>query len=308
VEQVRLGILDLSLPAPPQACAEWIDAYRRWATYGTWERDEDTPDYDGEDELEPPVPAGLGVLTAPQRALLADFLRLDADLLTIAAQASPPQAAGRGVSAGIGRSSGAVQPGRAPRADGPGSASGCGHAANPTCQPTPNAVPSARKASGASSTPGQMATAANRDTPIGTRPTAGGSIGSSTPGGSTMSSGQDHERYHPGDEDGPPAGPFQSHDAEPIAKETGAHILGSVIRDGKDRLTIGYLKHPSQDASLNMVAIRMYGEDGEPTDAIDLGVGEVLRLIDWLHAAGKLCWAPSPQDAPPDPATDQDEP
>jgi hypothetical protein len=47
--------------------------------------------YGEEGELEPPVPAGLGALTAPQRAL-ADFLRLDADLLTIAAQASPPLA------------------------------------------------------------------------------------------------------------------------------------------------------------------------------------------------------------------------
>jgi hypothetical protein len=43
---------------------------------------------DDEDELEPPVPAGLGSLTAPQRAL-ADFLRLDSDLLQVAAQASP---------------------------------------------------------------------------------------------------------------------------------------------------------------------------------------------------------------------------
>jgi hypothetical protein len=66
--------------------------YLAWlAAYGTWERDEDAFGYDEEDELEPPVPAGLGVLTAPQRAL-ADFLRLDADLLTIAAQASPPLA------------------------------------------------------------------------------------------------------------------------------------------------------------------------------------------------------------------------
>ncbi|MFE9173997.1 hypothetical protein ACFYNZ_31860 [Streptomyces kebangsaanensis] len=37
---------------------------------------------------EPPVPAGLGELTAPQRAL-ADFLRVDDDLLAVAAQASP---------------------------------------------------------------------------------------------------------------------------------------------------------------------------------------------------------------------------
>jgi hypothetical protein len=66
--------------------------YLAWlAAYGAWERDEDTFDYDEGDELEPPVPTGLGALTAPQRAL-ADFLRLDADLLTIAAQASPPLA------------------------------------------------------------------------------------------------------------------------------------------------------------------------------------------------------------------------
>ena len=41
-----------------------------------------------EDELEPPVPAGLGSLTAAQRAL-ADFLRLDPDLLQVAAESSP---------------------------------------------------------------------------------------------------------------------------------------------------------------------------------------------------------------------------
>jgi hypothetical protein len=66
--------------------------YLAWlAGYGTWERDEGAFDDDEEDEREPPLPAGLGSLTAPQRAL-ADFLRLDADLLTIAAQASPPLA------------------------------------------------------------------------------------------------------------------------------------------------------------------------------------------------------------------------
>jgi hypothetical protein len=64
--------------------------YLAWlAAYGTWERDEDAFDYAEENDLEPPVPAGLGALTAPQRAL-ADFLRLNTDLLTIAAQASPP--------------------------------------------------------------------------------------------------------------------------------------------------------------------------------------------------------------------------
>jgi hypothetical protein len=66
--------------------------YLAWlAAYGTWERDEDAFDYHEEKDLEPPVPAGLGALTAPQRAL-ADFLRLDAGLLTIAARASPPLA------------------------------------------------------------------------------------------------------------------------------------------------------------------------------------------------------------------------
>jgi hypothetical protein len=60
----------------------WLSAYRGW------DEDEDTFGNDDEDELEPPVPAGLGSLTAPQRAL-ADFLRVDPDLLAAAAQASP---------------------------------------------------------------------------------------------------------------------------------------------------------------------------------------------------------------------------
>lgn len=64
--------------------------YLAWlAAWGTWERDEDVFDYSEEDECEPLVPAGLAALTAPQRAL-ADFLRLDAGLLAIAAQASLP--------------------------------------------------------------------------------------------------------------------------------------------------------------------------------------------------------------------------
>ncbi|HEY8294470.1 MAG TPA: hypothetical protein VIG41_03970 [Micrococcaceae bacterium] len=66
--------------------------YLAWlAAYGTWERDEDAFDYNEENDLEPPVPAGLGALTAPQRAL-AGFLRLDTGLLTIAARASAPLA------------------------------------------------------------------------------------------------------------------------------------------------------------------------------------------------------------------------
>jgi hypothetical protein len=64
--------------------------YLAWlAGYGTWERDESDFDDEDNDEPEPPVPAGLRTLTAPQRAL-ADFLRLDDDLLTVTAVASPP--------------------------------------------------------------------------------------------------------------------------------------------------------------------------------------------------------------------------
>lgn len=67
--------------------------YLAWlAAYGAWERDEDVFDRDADDDLEPPVPPGLGTLTAAQRAL-ADFLRLDDDLIAIAAQTSPPRGA-----------------------------------------------------------------------------------------------------------------------------------------------------------------------------------------------------------------------
>ncbi|MGB3442364.1 MAG: hypothetical protein WBA97_26785 [Actinophytocola sp.] len=63
--------------------------YLAWlAAYGAWEHDEDVFDRDADDNLEPPVPPGLGTLTAAQRAL-AGFLRLDDDLLAIAAQTSP---------------------------------------------------------------------------------------------------------------------------------------------------------------------------------------------------------------------------
>ena len=63
--------------------------YLAWlSVYGGWEPDEDAFGGQNEDELEPPVPAGLGSLTAAQRAL-AGFLRLDADLLQVAAESSP---------------------------------------------------------------------------------------------------------------------------------------------------------------------------------------------------------------------------
>ncbi|MBE1500750.1 hypothetical protein H4696_007850 [Amycolatopsis lexingtonensis] len=64
--------------------------YLAWlAAYGAWERDEDAFDREADNDLEPPVPPGLGTLTAAQRAL-ADFLRLDDDLLAVASEASPP--------------------------------------------------------------------------------------------------------------------------------------------------------------------------------------------------------------------------
>lgn len=66
--------------------------YLAWlAGYGTWERDEWAFDRAHDDEPEPPVPPGLTELTVPQRGL-ADFLRLDEDLLHVASAASPPLA------------------------------------------------------------------------------------------------------------------------------------------------------------------------------------------------------------------------
>jgi hypothetical protein len=46
-------------------------------------------DEDNEDEIEPPVPAGLGNLSAPLQAI-ADFLEIDEDLIAVAAGESPP--------------------------------------------------------------------------------------------------------------------------------------------------------------------------------------------------------------------------
>jgi hypothetical protein len=67
--------------------------YLAWlAAYGTWERDEDAFDRAADDDPEPPVPPGLGTLTAAQRAL-ADFLRIDEHLLAVAAEASASVAA-----------------------------------------------------------------------------------------------------------------------------------------------------------------------------------------------------------------------
>ena len=61
------------------------------AGHGTAETDEYAVDRNADQDLEPPVPPGLAALTAAQRAL-ADFLRVDDDLLAIAAQTSAPLA------------------------------------------------------------------------------------------------------------------------------------------------------------------------------------------------------------------------
>ncbi|MGV9866082.1 hypothetical protein [Rhodococcus koreensis] len=65
--------------------------YLAWlAGYSAREAGEYAVDHDAED-LEPPVPPGLATLTAAQHAL-ADFLRVDDDLLAIATQTSAPLA------------------------------------------------------------------------------------------------------------------------------------------------------------------------------------------------------------------------
>jgi hypothetical protein len=71
------------------AAGDLRSLYLAWlAAYGEWERDESIFEYEDEDIVEPPVPAGLDELTGAQQAL-ATFLRLDDDLLTVASQAAP---------------------------------------------------------------------------------------------------------------------------------------------------------------------------------------------------------------------------
>ncbi len=69
--------------------------YLAWlSALSGWELGEDDEE-EFQSEVEPPLPAGLATLSAPQRAL-ADFLRVDPDLLAVAvavaADASPAQA------------------------------------------------------------------------------------------------------------------------------------------------------------------------------------------------------------------------
>ncbi|MBT2450292.1 hypothetical protein J7F03_25090 [Streptomyces sp. ISL-43] len=61
--------------------------YLAWLSALSAREAEDDDEEGYQSSLEPPVPAGLGELTAPQSAL-ADFLRVDTDLLAVAAQSS----------------------------------------------------------------------------------------------------------------------------------------------------------------------------------------------------------------------------
>ena len=70
--------------------------YLAWLSCAPWdELDQDDLDEDDldEDDLEPPVPPGLGELSAPLQRF-ADFLRVDGDLIAAAAEGSEPLTAG----------------------------------------------------------------------------------------------------------------------------------------------------------------------------------------------------------------------
>jgi len=88
-EDLRGGMAAIVGARSELAAGDLRPLYLAWLSgYGTWERDEDAFDDEDAEVVEPPVPAGLGSLTASQRAL-ADFLRVDADLLRVAAETSP---------------------------------------------------------------------------------------------------------------------------------------------------------------------------------------------------------------------------
>ncbi len=60
--------------------------YLAWLLGAQWAGEDDD---DTVDDTEPPVPAGLGDLSASLRAI-ADFLEIDQDLIAVAAETSPP--------------------------------------------------------------------------------------------------------------------------------------------------------------------------------------------------------------------------
>ena len=48
-EQQRIDLVDLPLPSPPPAGAEWIAAYRRWLEGGGFTEDEEQEEEDGDE-------------------------------------------------------------------------------------------------------------------------------------------------------------------------------------------------------------------------------------------------------------------
>lgn len=101
-----------------------------------------------------------------------------------------------------------------------------------------------------------------------------------------------------------PGDPFVSYDGECIAREEGGQVTGRIIRNSKDRLTIGAYRHPHNMQSLNLVTIRMY-RDGKQTETLNLGDLEVQEVFRALHEAVAVCW-PSEPDPPLTPRTDWD--
>jgi hypothetical protein len=71
----------------------WLASVSRWAgaddESDEWDDEEEGEGDDGDDLIEPPVPPGLGHLSAPLRAFI-EFFEIDQDLVGAAAVASPP--------------------------------------------------------------------------------------------------------------------------------------------------------------------------------------------------------------------------
>jgi hypothetical protein len=101
-----------------------------------------------------------------------------------------------------------------------------------------------------------------------------------------------------------PRDPFSSYDAERIAKETGGQITGSVVWEGKTRLTVGAIERGIWP---NLVGIRIFGIDGKKTSEINLGYDDVDTVMRALGEALRICW-PAQPDPRLEPRTDWSQP
>jgi hypothetical protein len=97
-----------------------------------------------------------------------------------------------------------------------------------------------------------------------------------------------------------PRDPFSSYDSERIAKETGGQITGSVVWEGKTRLTIGAIERGIWP---NLVGIRIFDWNGNPAGEINLGPDDADTVMRALGEAYHICW-PAPPDPPFTPRTD----